>query len=103
MSIELYDFNDRASPLARRYYSPELLEGQPESIASLLWNIGVLIDEVVNRRVYFRSEREVMDPLRVYRYDNNEIPQLKKTCESLLSKEATQRMGVEAILKILEL
>jgi hypothetical protein len=69
----------------------------------LLWNVGVLIDEVVNRRVYFRSEREVLDPLRVYRYDNSEVPQLKKTCESLLSKEATQRMGIEALRKILEL
>jgi hypothetical protein len=44
-----------------------------------------------------------MDPLKVYRYGSAQPPQLKKIIESLLSKEATQRVSLAATKELLKL
>jgi hypothetical protein len=37
----------------RLYQAPEVLVGQPESIKSYSWSIGIMIDKLFHGRLYF--------------------------------------------------
>lgn len=88
----------------RKYLAPEIIEKKKgASESTIVWNIGILMDECLNRRNYFKTEREVVDALRIYRYESQEMPELKRLMESMLEKEATQRMSLGAVKAMAQL
>lgn len=44
-----------SSPSVRRYCSPEVLDGESPNEESLVWNIGMVLDEVTNGKLYFKN------------------------------------------------
>lgn len=41
----------------KKYWAPENISGSAFKEASLVWNIGVLLDETIHGRVFFSSEK----------------------------------------------
>jgi hypothetical protein len=44
------------------YAAPEILLGEHESEETLVWNLGVIFDEMIHGELYFKTKRDLMDP-----------------------------------------
>lgn len=52
----------RCAEVESIYKAPEVIRDGRFSEASLIWNVGIVFDELINERTFFQNETEVMDP-----------------------------------------
>jgi hypothetical protein len=57
----------------------------------LVWNLGIIFNLVINRKAYFKDEKEILDNKKTYRYENRSMPNFKYILESMLEREPNRR------------
>lgn len=51
------------------YQAPEVLVGQSESQLSLVWTIGLIIDELFMGKVYYHKFADILGPKSIYLFN----------------------------------
>ena len=48
------------------YLAPEVLAGAPASIKSVVFTLGVILDELIHGNTFFRSMEEIINPQSIF-------------------------------------
>lgn len=87
------------------YKAPETLREGTFTESSLVWNIGVVFDELLNEGRFFRTEGEILDPKCTtlhysdeYKYVNTTIPEARKLLTKAMLKDPVQRIDLSNLI-----
>lgn len=88
------------------YAAPETLLGECESEETLIWNLGVIFDEMIHGELYFKTKRDLMDPQsnlhnnsESYRFrDSEQSEEVQLILTSLLSRDPDERPNLSELL-----
>lgn len=87
------------------YKAPETLRDGSFSESSLVWNIGIVFDELLNEGLYFHTEEDILNPQcnfpdnsDEYKFVNTTTPEARKLLTKAMLKDPVQRIDLSNLI-----
>lgn len=101
MKVEFIEKKELLEESHKVYLAPEVVAGGEHTEKSLVWNLGVIFNLLINKKNYFSSVYEVLNKTKIFRFENRDMGEFKYLLEGMLERDATRRLWLDKVKSML--